>query len=127
MNKPAEAAAAVADVPSSFSYSIQHDDNTGRQQNAIFSFNNLEGRFAVGDREGTNGLPFVTLNDPRVPIVDFGVGFDGETEQFLTTKYFDRSAPTPLAEGSEARLIQAEAALRAGDLATYRAMVSGRR
>jgi len=124
MNKPAEAAAAVADVPSSFSYSIQHDDNTGRQQNAIFSFNNLEGRFAVGDREGTNGLPFVTLNDPRVPIVDFGVGFDGETEQFLTTKYFDRSSPTPLAEGSEARLIQAEAALRAGDLATFRTMLN---
>ena len=70
MNKPAEAAAAVAAVPSTFSYSIQHDENTGRQNNAIFSFNYLEGRFAVGDREGTNGLPFVSLNDPRVPIVD---------------------------------------------------------
>ena len=43
MNKPAEAAAAVAAVPSSFNYSIQHDDNTGRQHNAIFSFNNPRG------------------------------------------------------------------------------------
>jgi hypothetical protein len=119
LNQPAQAAAAVAQVPSSFNYSIQHDDNTGRQTNALFAFNYLEGRFAVGDKEGTNGLPFVTLNDPRAPIIDGGPGFDGETELFLTTKYSDRSSPTPLAVGTEARLIQAEAALAAGDLAGF--------
>jgi hypothetical protein len=127
LNKPTEAAAAVAPVPSSFNYSIQHDENTGRQYNAIYSFSAIEGRFAVGDREGTNGLPFVSLDDPRVPIVDAGAGFDGETELFLTTKYPDRKAPTPLAVGSEARLIQAEAALRAGDLATFRSMLNDAR
>lgn len=120
LNKPAEAAAAVAEVPSEFNYSIQHDENTGRQNSAIFSFNYLEARFSVGDREGTNGLPFASLNDPRLPILDAGPGFDGETELFLTTKYADRSSPTPLALGTEARLIEAEAALRAGDLATFR-------
>ena len=127
LNQPAQAAAAVAAVPSSFNYSIQHDENTGRQNNAIFTFNYLEGRFAVGDREGTNGLPFASLSDPRLPIIDAGVGFDGETELFLTTKYPDRSAPTPLALGVEARLIEAEAALRTGDLTTFRAKLNDAR
>ena len=127
LNQPAGAAAAVAAVPSSFNYSIEHDENTGRQNNAIFSFNYLESRFAVGDREGTNGLPFVSLDDPRMPIIDAGVGFDGETELFLTTKYADRSSPTPLALGTEARLIQAEAALRTNDLTTFRNMINDAR
>jgi hypothetical protein len=127
LNKPSDAALAVAAVPSTFNYSIQHDENTGRQNSAIFSFNYLESRFSVGDREGTNGLPFASMNDPRLPIIDAGAGFDGETELFLTTKYGDRSSPTPLALGTEARLIQAEAALRAGDLSTFRAMLNDAR
>src|SRR5215475_9610505 len=127
LNQPAQAAAAVAQVPSTFNYSIQHDENTGRQNNALFTFNYLEGRFAVGDQEGTNGLPFVSLGDPRVPIIDAGPGFDGETELFLTTKYSDRSSPTPLALGTEARLIQAEAALAANDAAGFLANLNDAR
>jgi hypothetical protein len=127
LNRPADAATAVAQVPSAFNYNIQHDENTGRQYNAIFSFNYLESRFAVGDHEGTNGLPFVTWNDPRVPIIDGGPGFDGETELYLTTKYSSRSSPTPLALGTEARLIQAEAAMRAGDAAAFLAMLNDAR
>jgi len=127
LNQPAQAAAAVAGVPSSFNYSIQHDENTGRQNNAIFAFNYLEGRFAVGDREGTNGLPFASLNDPRLPIIDAGTGFDGETELFLTTKYPERKAPTPLALGVEARLIEAEAALRTGNTTTLLAKLNDAR
>jgi len=127
LNKPSDAAAAVATVPSSFNYSIQHDENTGRQNSAIFSFNYLEARFSIGDREGTNGLPFVSLADPRLPTIDAGPGFDGETELFLTTKYADRGSPTPLALGTEARLIQAEFALRGGDLTTFRSMLNDAR
>ncbi|MEP6493372.1 MAG: hypothetical protein ABJF01_11885 [bacterium] len=127
LNKPAEAATAVAAVPSAFVYNIEHDENTGRQNNAIFSFNFVESRFSVGDREGTNGLPFVSLNDPRVPTIDAGPGFDGETELFLTTKYGDRKSPTPLAGGAEARLIQAEAAMRVSDLTTFRTMLNDSR
>jgi len=127
LNNPAQAAATVAAVPSTFNYSIQHDENTGRQNSAIFSFNFLEARFAVGDHEGTNGLAFVSLNDPRVPVIDGGPGFDGETELFLTTKYASRSSPTPLALGTEARLIQAEAAMRTGDVTTFRTMLNNAR
>jgi hypothetical protein len=127
LNQPTQAAAAVSAVPSSFNYSIQHSENTGRQNNALYAFNYLEGRFAVGDNEGTNGLPFASLNDPRMPIIDAGTGFDGETELFLTTKYPERAAPTPLALGTEARLIEAEAALRTGDLTTFRAKLNDAR
>jgi hypothetical protein len=127
LNQPAQAAAAVAQVPSTFNYSIQHDENTGRQNNALFTFNYLEARFAVGDQEGTNGLPFVSLGDPRVPIIDGGPGFDGETELFLTTKYSSRSSPTPLAVGTEARLIQAEAALAANDVSGFLANLNDAR
>jgi hypothetical protein len=131
LNRYAEAAAAVAAVPSTFNYSIQHSDNTGRQQNAIFSYNYLERRFTVGNQEGTNGLSFVAAADPRVPTfhnpLNSGVGFDGETPLFLTTKYPERKAPTPLAIGAEARLIQAEAALKSGDLVTFLAMLNAAR
>ncbi|HET9011910.1 MAG TPA: hypothetical protein VFN38_08850, partial [Gemmatimonadaceae bacterium] len=131
LNRYAEADAAVAAVPSSFNYSIEHSENTGRQQNAIFSYNYLERRFTVGNQEGGNGLPYVAAADPRVPTFhntsNGGVGFDGETPLFLTTKFPERQAPTPLAIGAEARLIQAEAALKAGNLATFLTMLNAAR
>ncbi|PYP76165.1 MAG: hypothetical protein DMD35_19325 [Gemmatimonadetes bacterium] len=123
----AQAAAAVASVPSSFVYVIQHSETTGRQNNAFFAFNYLEARFTISDKEGINGLPFVTLDDPRAPVFAAGdvlgdsyeVGFDGSTPLFFTTKYFDYKSPTPLAIGAEARLIEAEAALKIGDVGTF--------
>ena len=45
----------------------------------------------------------------------------------MTAKFPNRSAPSPLAEGSEARLIEAEAALAAGDDATYLARLNDAR
>ena len=131
LGRYAEADAAVAAVPSSFNYSIEHSENTGRQQNAIFSYNYLERRFTVGNQEGGNGLPYVAADDPRVPTFQIatngGVGFDGETPLFLTTKFPERKAPTPLAIGAEARLIQAEAALKAGNLASFLTMLNAAR
>ena len=117
LDQAAQAATAVATVPSTFNYLIQHSEKTGRQNNAFFAFNYLEGRFAIGDKEGMNGLPFVSLDDPRVPIIDAGPRLRRETPLFLTTKYRDHKSPTPLAMGAEARLIQAEAALAANDSA----------
>ena len=124
LNQPAAAATAVAGVPVGYLYVIEHSENSARQNNAIFAFNQVEGRFTVSDREGGNGVPFVTLNDPRNPLFDYGPGFDGSTQQFLPTKYLERASPTPLAIGAEARLIEAEAALRAGNLATFVAKIN---
>src|SRR5215204_2237666 len=128
----AQAAAAVASVPSTFVYEIQHSETTGRQNNAFFAFNYLESRFTISDKEGINGLPFVTLDDPRAPVYFAGdvfgdvfeVGFDGSTPLYFTTKYFDYDSPTPLAIGAEARLIEAEAALKTGDVGTFLAKLN---
>jgi starch-binding outer membrane protein, SusD/RagB family len=123
----AGAATAVATVPSSFVYEIQHSETTGRQNNAFFAFNYLEARFTISENEGINGLPFVSLDDPRAPVFEAGAlfgdsyafGFDGSTPLFFTTKYFEYKSPTPLAIGAEARLIEAEAAMQAGDAGTF--------
>ena len=128
----ADAAAAVAAVPSSFLYEVQHSETTGRQNNAFFTFNYLESRFTIADKEGINGLPFVTLDDPRAPVFEavavlggnYEFGFDGSTPLYFTTKYFDYKSPTPLATGAEARLIEAEAALKIGDVAAFLAKLN---
>ena len=113
------AAAAVAGVPDNYRYEISSSENSGRQNNGIFAFSQLGRRFSIPSGEGINGLNFATANDPRVPTVRVGVGFDATTPLIVTTKYFGRTAPTPLAEGSEARLIEAEAALQAGNTAGF--------
>ena len=131
----AQAAAAAASVPSAFVYEVEHSETTGRQNNGFFAFNYLESRFTIADREGINGLPFVTLDDPRAPVFfaadvfgdSYELGFDGSTPLYFTTKYRDYKSPTPLAIGAEARLIEAEAALQALDLATFLAKLNAAR
>lgn len=115
----AAAATAVAAVPSNFRYVIFHSENSGRQNNGILSFSQLQRRFAIPSREGINGAPFSSAADPRVPTYRAGIGFDAVTPLIVTTKYPTRSAPTPLAEGSEARLIEAEAALQTGNTVLF--------
>lgn len=118
----AEAAAAVAGVPDSYRYVIFHSENSGRQNNGLFSFAQLGRRFAIPDREGINGQPFASLSDPRAPAFRASataIGFDAVTPLIVTSKYSARTSSTPLAEGSEARLIEAEAALQAGNVVLY--------
>lgn len=118
LNRPADARTAVTAVPTSFVYQLQHSENSGRQNNGIFLAGAINRRFSVGSLEGTNGLPYRSDNDPRV-VGPRGtgaalVGFDGSTPLFLpSTKYANRSASTTVAGGVEARLIEAEAQLRA--------------
>ena len=131
----ADAAAAVASVPSSYEYDIQHSETTGRQNNAFYTYNYLESRFTIADREGVNGLPFVTINDPRASVFKAGDelgdqyenGFDGSTPLYFTSKYRQYKSPTPLAIGAEARLIEAEVAMRAGNVATFVAKLNAAR
>lgn len=111
------AAAAVATVPTTFLYAAGHDAQSG-QNNQVWSFNINQERWSVANLEGTNGLPFRDANDPRMlwnrsPSND--VGFDRVTPSYNALKYSDRPAGTPIADGIEARLIEAEAALSDGD------------
>lgn len=116
LNQPQEAAAAVSGVPTDYLFVLEHSDNSGDQENPLFNLQS-NGRYSVSDVEGQNGLDYRSAMDPRIPWVeDPEGGFDQEIPLYLAQKYHpNRSAPVVLAGGVEARLIEAEAALRAGD------------
>jgi hypothetical protein len=85
------------------------------QQNGVFNIINTSRWMSVANREGGNGLDFREAGDPRVPTVLVGKGFDGITDVYNFTRYASVASPIVLASGTEARLIAAESALRAGD------------
>lgn len=132
LDDPTAAAAAIggtAGVPTTFQYNYVHSEVTGRQNNGTWGLVQNSGRFGVAQAEGINGLTFrvdgdtvlpaVGARDPRVANIrrpsNSGRGFDGATNMWWQLKYPVRAAPTTIADGVEARLIEAEAALRAGD------------
>lgn len=114
----AAAAAAVSGVPTSFSYVLNHSIATGRQTNGLWTaMYNAGSRYTVGTLEGTNGIDYlVTPVDPRVPwVATPNTGFDGTSVNLpRQLKYTSQSAPFTLANGIEARLIEAEARLQGG-------------
>jgi starch-binding outer membrane protein, SusD/RagB family len=122
LNRPADAAAAVAAVPTSFRYVLFHSENTGRQNNGIFLPTLNFPRHSVSGREGGTGLRYrldstdVRVFSPRGRglALSPSVGADGTTPMFVQTKYASRSAPIHFADGVEARLIEAENLVRSG-------------
>jgi hypothetical protein len=117
LGRYAEAASAASAVPTEFQYVTEHADSPIKLQNAIWSYTN-SGLWSVSDLEGEVGLPFRTADDPRVPYTDTeDFGLDLITPQFNLDKYPDASASVPVADGIEARLIEAEAQLQAPDYA----------
>jgi hypothetical protein len=127
-NDDVDAAAAVAAVPIGYVYDIGASTNTSIENNGIwnYTFNNFD--FSVSDSEGTNGLPFFTANDPRVPVFNTGgPGFSSGSNLFYQQLLYPlQTSPIPLATGVEAQLIIAEHQLRtlntAGWLATLNAL-----
>jgi hypothetical protein len=127
----AAAAAAVAGVPDDFEYDVLHSDNTTRQQNGVWEYTIDSGRYGVSDKEGTTsvGLPFGSegdiegsVQDPRIPSdSELQFSFDPSIGDpfYAQLKYPDRKSPVPLATGTEARLIRAEAALANGTSNAY--------
>jgi hypothetical protein len=128
LNQPAQAATAVATVPTSYVYNVTYSTTT--IVNAMYDWMNATLNFAPADREGGVGLDFVSANDPRVTVrrgtngaPTPRAGQDG-VNHFTQTVYAIANAPVPLATGIEARLIEAEAALRAADVVTYLAKIN---
>lgn len=114
--KFAEAATVVAPVTTDVSYDIIPSLNQLFNRMRPGSWSNGGFNFVVADRQGGNGEPFVTDNDARIPLVLGGQGASDPTITFYkTTKYLSRNDAFTLASGIEARLIEAEAALHAGD------------
>ena len=116
----AAAATLVAGVPTTFRYVTTHTNAQNRQWNGVNAFINQFERFSLVNDDGTNGIGFMAANDPRIPWIrtpanDFG--FDGATPQFDQGIYPLETTSLPIASGVEARLIEAEALLAAGDAA----------
>ena len=110
-----EALAAVAAVPTSFVYKVFYSSNTTREQNSLWNLNGSNNRYTMADTEGTNGLNYRSANDPRIPWKRLANGFDQTTLVYQQLLQPTADADVPLADGVEARLIQAEALLKAGN------------
>lgn len=105
----ADAAAAVAGVPDSARYVAPVEWSKGDQGFLAFFF------YTVPNREGGNGLPFSANTDARVHVTASGKNQFG-VQMYKPDKYpLNATTPVVLASGIEARLIEAEAALHAGD------------
>ncbi len=125
LDRKPEAATAVAAVPSTFSYLNLHAQTV--TDNALWSYNNIARRYSVSNNEGGNGLNFATAADPRVKVclggdaacVAAGVTLksrdDGVTPVNIQLVFPTRDASISLANGIEARMIEAEAAYKAGN------------
>jgi hypothetical protein len=114
----AAAAAAVAQVATTFRYEVTYSSSAG--QNEIWNLNTSIKRYTVADTEANVGLPFVSANDPRVPRKSGGPVFDSAFPIVSNREgIWGQYSPVPIAIGIEARLIEAEAALQAGAVSTW--------
>lgn len=115
-DEPAAAAQAVASVPTGFVYATTYDAAAQSTHNAVYQLTNAEKRWSVTGNEGTNGLPLIFDDDPRISAAEVaGEGFQAGVIHFEQFKYPGVGTDIALATGIEARLIEAEAALRAGE------------
>ena len=135
------AATAVASVPTTYQYTLTFSQTS--QSNAIWTANAnaSNARFAVGDSvtiaNGVevrirNAIPFGSAGDPRVPVTGSfrdtrTTGFDGTTPWVGQLIWTARESPIVIASGIDARLIQAEARLRANDIAGMMSVLNGLR
>ena len=111
----AAAGAAVASVPLTYQY--VNEQSQSSRDNGIWSLVNNARRYTVVDREGGNGINFISAADPRL-VVDTGVvkgGFDASTTLFRQRLFPTRETPFAVATGVEAKLIVAEALIKAGN------------
>jgi len=127
----AAAATVVASVPTTFVYDMTFSASSGA--NGMWTLNNSTARISVSDSFDIiggqvnvikNALPFVSANDPRVPVVNGDLltpkipPEDGITRPFyLGQLYKGQFDPLVLASGVDARLYEAEAKLQANDIA----------
>jgi hypothetical protein len=130
LNKVAEAATTVAGIPTTgFQYDATSSLTGGF--NGLWNQGASQRRYTVGDSaEGNahnllvkNAIPFFSTKDPRLPVTytitngkDTTKSQDGITFS-RTTSMWGQTSTATLANGIDARLIEAEAALKAGDAA----------
>jgi hypothetical protein len=122
-----DAGTAAADVDPEFVAVNEHSATS--HENQMWSFNIAGRRYSLVDRDGGNGINFLSANDPRLPYCRGGDdrcnelnppasdtrGFDSQTLLSVQLIWPTAESEVALASSTEARLIIAEAALRRGD------------
>lgn len=115
LGRVSEAAELVESVPTSFAFVLELNGVEDRQINEPWSLTVWNPRLSVANEKGGNGLAYHDNEDPRLPGDWLGqTGFDQATPVYAQYKYEAGDTDLPIAEGTEARLIEAEAALAAG-------------
>ena len=116
----AGAAATVASVPTSFQYNFNYSF-PGTFDNEWWVEGPSVKRYSAGDSidiagQILNAIPFAELNDPRVVVSNQGItAEDGHSVLWLITNW-GRDDAVPAMSGIDARLIEAEAQLAAGNI-----------
>lgn len=137
LNRHSEAATAVAGVPTNYGYTHRHSQTTW--SNTFWSWNKNSRRYSVSDNEGTNGLDFASAGDPRVPVCAGNdakcktIGVTRTVRDDLTGPFMvlmtwpEREDPINIMQGVDARMIEAEAQLKAGQAAAALATLNAAR
>ncbi|MDE3173323.1 MAG: hypothetical protein KGN74_09630 [Gemmatimonadota bacterium] len=122
----AQAAGAVTAVPTNFQYTMTYAQTS--QDNDIWIMTTNVKRYTVSDSfdivNGAynrifNAIPFASAGDPRVPVTGATTNFasksfDGSTA-YVGQALWGRDDPNVIVSGIDARLVEAEAKLQAGD------------
>jgi hypothetical protein len=123
------AVAHASKVPTDFVFAAAYSSNSSREESQVWR--ETHARHEVSAWMTLAGT--VGAGDPRTPWTDCsaagsgcpsGNGADGQTIHVRQEKYPTRDDDIPLVKGTEMRLIEAEAALMAGDLATAMAKIN---
>jgi hypothetical protein len=138
----AQAAALVPTsvIPTTYQYLFTTSTSSNSDDNGIWGLNWSSSRVTVSDSvvlyqgrqfQTLNAVPFVSANDPRVPVVS-GVSQrlapeDGLTPLYLQQVFRVRDDPVAMAAGIDARLIEAEAKLNANDIPGVMTILNGLR
>jgi hypothetical protein len=131
LNNAADAAALVTSIPTTFRYDVTASLTGGN--NILWSQPASSTRYAVSDsQQGNNrsilvknAIPFLSANDRRVPAhyriasnnKDTVKSQDGGTFVIAVDSLWGQTSAVALTHGLDARLIEAEAALKAGNAA----------
>ncbi len=124
----AAAAALVGEVPTSYSAQTTFSTLTTGVVNAIYDWMNSTKNFGASDKEGGTGLDYVSSKDPRIKVdgTKVGRGQDG-TPTPAMNQYPNLNSNVVIASGIEARMIEAEAQLAAGNTASFLATLNAAR
>ena len=125
------AATTAASVPTTFQYNFTYSQTTF--DNEWWVEQPSVKRYSAGDSVDVagpilNAIPFAELNDPRVKVTNMGLatGEDGHS-LYYQVENWGRDDPVPALSGIDARLIEAEARLQAGDIPGMMAILNALR